>query len=135
MDFDLPEFDTRASTGFELQLLDLRTNVPTERYITIHGVDSEVYRAASIEQQRRWINKKQNRRAPSLSPEELENETIGMLAACTTGWRGFRDRKGDEIAFSREAAVALYRQFPAIRDQVSDAMGERANFLKGASSS
>jgi len=136
MDFDLPDFDTRSGAGFELQLLDPKTNRPTERYLTVHGVDSDAYRAASMEQERRWLKSKVNRRtAARLSPEELESETITTLAACTSDWRGITDKKGEAVPFSRAAAIELYRQFPAIREQVAEAMGDRANFLPNSSTS
>ena len=137
MDFDLPDFDARkgANQGYELQLLDPKTNAPTERYITVHGVDSDAYQAAALDQRRRWLKTKVNKRAAGLTPEELENEALWMLAAATSGWRGIRNSKGEEVPFSREAAVQLYRQFAAIREQVDEAIGDRQLFLPGSSTS
>ena len=137
MDFDLPDFDTRtgANRGFELQLIDPKTNAPTQRFIMVCGVDSDAYEAAQLEQRRRWIKTRANRRNVNPSPEELDHESMLILAACTKGWRGFKDRAGAEVPFSREAAVELYRKYDSIREQVDAAIADRANFLQDSGTS
>ena len=61
--------------------------------------------------------------------EEIEQDGIDLLAACTTGWIGIiiEDK---EIPFSTDNAVMVYERFPWIKEQVDTAIGDRANFIK-----
>lgn len=137
MDFDLPDFDTKtgANRGVELQLRHLKTGEPTERFITVLGKDSDAVRAAEMEQQRRYLTARRKKRGADLTPEELESFTIKRLVAATAGWRGFKNKNGAEIPFSKEAAEELYRGFPGIRDQVAEEMDDDGDFLQALSTS
>jgi hypothetical protein len=137
MDFDLPDFDTRtgANRGIELQLRHLKTDEPTQRFITVLGKDSDAVRAAELEQQRRYMKLTRKKRGAELTPEEVETFTLQRLVAATAGWRGFKNKKDEEIPFSPGAAMELYRGFPGIRNQVAEAMDEDADFLQASSTS
>lgn len=133
MKFDLDNFDSRkrADEGFELQLIDPTTSQPGQEFITVLGRDSQVWQDESDDFQR-GVGKamaKSGKITP-LSPEERRAATLSILAACTVKWRG---EKLGKIPFSKEAARALYTQYPAIYEQVDAAIADRANFLQGGS--
>lgn len=128
--FDLNNLDTKAKadTGAVLQVehpVD-RTRLGIE--ISLVGADSDVYQ--------RQVNSMANKRAKRLRPgqfvpptaEETTEAALELLAACTLGWKGML-LNGQEIPFSQENAVMIYRQFPWIKEQVDAFIGERANFL------
>jgi hypothetical protein len=131
---DLSALDTvaGANAGFEVMLYHPKTREDTGAVITILGRDSDKFREITNAQSRRRVNKMQKggfRGANSaLTPEELEKEQIDLLAGCTLGWSGI-NREGVPLEFSVENAKAIYRGFPWIREQVDEAMGDRANFI------
>jgi len=49
-------------------------------------------------------------RQPAITPEELEQNTIEILAACTVGWSGVVV-DGKEIPFNKDNAKMLYTRF------------------------
>ena len=60
---------------------------------------------------------------------EIENDTIELLAAVTAGWRGDFVLDGTPLPYTEHNAQQLYRRFAWIREQVDQAVGNRANFL------
>lgn len=151
---DLNELDVvgKSNEGFELQLVNFKTQEGLPLYITVLGKDSDVFRKLTAEQNRRRLAKmtKGNvMRLGSLSAEELEADAVELLAVCTVSWReqlvpdGHAVREGEsvskstlrlngeELACTRANATKLYVGFPWIREQVDTAIGDRANFIKG----
>ncbi len=55
---------------------------------------------------------------------------IDVLVACTLGWEGLGDKEGP-LAFTPENARRLYIDYPVIREQVDNFVGNRGNFLNG----
>lgn len=134
-----------ADQGFEVAILNPKTQLPTGVYITIYGVDSEVFQNTQ--------NKQQNRRLQSkrimLTAEEQKAQTADLLAACTKSWRTVevKEENGEKCEVSRDEieiepgqwfpcttdnARMLYRKrgFAFVREQIDREMGDRANFLK-----
>lgn len=155
----LSAFDLRgmAGQGYELQLIHPITGAPLAAYITVLGVDSEAYKSKLREQQRRrtdiMIERKERlqrrvgqKRFQRMTPEsllaeagptdeEMEADTIELLASLTTGWRGiFREEAAEEVPFSHAEAVKLYGEFEWIRLQVGQAMQNRENFFRESAS-
>lgn len=135
-EFDLDTFDTIAGAqrGYELELRDPSTDLPCGRFISILGADSDAYRECMREIQRRRTERMNRSRRFLATPEELESDALDLLASATTGWRGLAYRDGTPVPFSAAAARDLYRGFPAIRDQVDQAVGDRALFLPKSAS-
>lgn len=143
---DLSTLDTVAGSeaGFELELCRPDTQEPVGVYITVLGRDSERFRKTQAEHNRRRMAKMQKSGTlrVNLTSEELERETIELLVACTVSWRtederGERDTskpviriKGEELDCTPENAARLYRQWPWVKEQVDQAVVDRANFLK-----
>lgn len=146
---DLKEFDVvkGANEGFELALVNPKTQAEVGLRVTVLGKDSDVFRRLSTEQNRRRLAKMTKggvMRFGAVPPEELETDAVDLLAACTVSWMEVptaaqdaglpKDTwlvNGEELPCTRANAVAVYTQFPWLREQVEAAIGDRANFIKG----
>ena len=118
---------TAANEGAEVQIVDAG-GILTDIYIQVVGIDSNEYRKAERAMQNRRSKQAQRGGKKLISAEALDIETIERLARCTKGWRGLTDNK-KEIEFSYEKAIELYTEYPLLRDQVEDFIGDRENFL------
>lgn len=131
---ELNELDTRETT-FAMDVLHPKTGAPTGATIVLRGQDSDAYQARSLELQRRRLAQLAKKgRINGAEPEQVRMDAIDLLAACTAGWSGIT-RNGEPLAFSEAAAQGLYRDHPFIREQVDEAIHQRANFLPGSSPS
>lgn len=122
-----------ANEGVEVQLYHPGTNADLGVVIKVLGRDSTEFRRLSAEQNRRRMAKMTKGgtfKMGVINPEELENDLINLLAACTISWTGVRV-DGAELPCSRENAAMLYTRFPWIREQVDATVGDRSVFLKG----
>ena len=133
---DLAGLDTvaGANAGFDVMLFHPATREDLGIVFTVFGKDSDRFQEVARTQQKRRLNKMSKggfRSATgSLSPEEMEQESIDLLAACTIGWSDNFVINGGPVQFSIEAARRIYKQFPWIKEQIDDAMGDRSNFIK-----
>ena len=87
------------------------------------------------ERLRAYDRQAQNRRLKNisklrLSAEELEEEAVLKLANATVRWNTFEDENGEAIPCTIEAAARLYREYPFLREQVDQFVGDRTNFLQ-----
>lgn len=136
--FDLNSIDTvkGSNEGFDVQIYHPGTNEDLGITITILGKDSDEFQKVSRAQSKKRIQKmsKGGFRNTNVPLEEIESDSIDLLASCTRGWK--QDDKltitvdGKEIACSKENAGMLYERFPWIKEQVDTAMGDRANFIR-----
>lgn len=127
---DLAALDTSlgAEEGRELEVLHPKTGEPIGLRITLLGTDSEAYQKAVRAQQRRAMDRLAHNRKRRSTPEELEAESIELLATITRGWGPF-NLGGKDYPYNHPNAVALYQRFGWIREQADAFAGERANFL------
>jgi hypothetical protein len=126
---ELTQFDTRESAerGFEMQLINPRTGEKIEAWITVRGADSNAYRERQRVQQKERIERAARVQRVAVTPEELEESALELLAAATVGWRGI-NLDGEALGFSFDAAVKLYRRFRWIAELVDRAINDRGNF-------
>lgn len=147
---DLSKLDSvsAANAGFEVQLYHPGTKEDLGIFIKVLGKDSDAHEKLFQMQQGRRIDKLAKggfRTRGSVSPQAVERDALELLAACTTSWRTVEEDKddpklehakpvllldGEEIPCTRENAVRIYKAYPWIREQVDDAVNDRANFLK-----
>lgn len=113
-----------ANKGATVDIVDPVTGDVTGAKITVVGSDSDLYRKA----QRKILNKRLNEKKGKTRAEELEAESLELLAQCTTGWEGIED-DGTPLTFSIDAARKLYKEFPFIKEQIDAAIADRALFL------
>jgi len=134
MSIDLTTIDTvkGSNEGFDVKIFHPGTLVDLDIVISVLGKDSDEFQKISRAQSKRRLTKVSKggfRTNTPVSVEEIEQDGIELLAACTTGWKGIVI-EGKEIPFSKENAVDLYARFPWIKEQVDTAIGDRANFIK-----
>lgn len=134
MSFDLANIDTvkGANEGFDVQIYHPGTNADLGISIRVLGKDSDEFRKVSAAQSKKRMAKMSKggfRNATTISIEEIEQETIELLASVTKGWDNVVV-DGNPLPFSKENAAALYERFPWIKEQVDAAIGDRANFIK-----
>jgi hypothetical protein len=140
---DLSELDSvsAANEGVEVELVNPKTGAGTGIFVRILGSDSDVFRKKTQEQQQRRMSRlfKGGRMNPnSYSSSEAERDAIDLLAACTKSWRRASGEgesatllvKGEELSCTPENAKRLYSTFPWIKEQLDEAISDRANFLK-----
>ena len=101
--------------GAEMEVMHPATGEATGVFLRIRGVDSPTFRAASIEFNRKRLDK----------ANDDKDIALDLTVAITAGWRGM-----DE-PFSPELARKLYTDSPAIRAQVDSFFTVRRNFTKG----
>ena len=132
---DLSSIDTVAGSneGFDVQIYHPGTNVDLGIVITVLGKDSDEFLKVSRTQSKKRMAKmaKGGFRNTSISIEEVEQDGIELLAACTKAWAGMVEN-GKDIVCTASNAVDVYTRYPWIREQVDIAIGDRANFIKGS---
>ncbi len=66
---------------------------------------------------------------PKLNAEDIDEEALDLIAACITGWRNI-ELDGKPYPFSADNAKALLRRLPWLREQLDEAIADRANFIR-----
>lgn len=135
---DLSNIDTvkGSNEGFDVQIYHPGTNEDLDISITVLGKDSDEFQKVSRTQQKKRMEKmsKGGFRNTNVPIESVEADGIQLLAAVTKSWRQGEKQTitvdGQELACTKENAVALYERFPWIKEQVDTAVGDRANFIK-----
>lgn len=131
---DLAAIDTvkGSNEGFDVQIYHPGTNEDLGITIKVLGKDSDEFQKVSRAQSKKRMTKMQKggfRGNATVPVEEIEQDGIALLAACTKGWNGVIV-EGKEVPFSTDSAIAIYERFPWIKEQVDTAIGDRANFIK-----
>lgn len=135
---DLSKLDTVAACdeGADLELTHpitgaVLTDEKTGEAVSIKliGADSKEYQSLTHKAQTKRLNKRLSRGGVvKMTAEELDADALELLVHCTKGWKHVLV-DGKELVFNETNARQLYTRFPWIRDQVSDFVQERANFL------
>lgn len=131
---DLNSIDTvkGANEGFAVRIYHPGTNEDLDIVINVLGKDSDEFQKVSRAQSKKRMAKlsKGGFRASTAIPvEEIEQDGIALLAACTKSWGGVIV-EGEEIECTTANAVMIYERFPWIREQIDMAVGDRANFIR-----
>ena len=104
--------------GAELEILD-GEDKPTGLFITVMGVDSQVFRDHAKKQQKAYIESLRSKK-----DFDDEDMSIDGMVAATIGWSGTSEE------FSPELCRELYTKAPYVKDQVDRFIADRANFTK-----
>ena len=135
---DLATIDTvkGANAGFDVKIYHPGTNEDIGVNIRVLGKDSDEFQRISRAQKKRHMDKltKGGFRGANIPLESIEQDAIDLLASLTKGWKQ-EDKStitldGEELACTKENAVAVYERFPWIKEQIDAAIGDRANFIK-----
>jgi hypothetical protein len=135
---DLGSIDTvkGANEGFDVNIYHPGTNEDLGITIRIIGKDSDEFQRISRAQSKKRMAKitKGGFRNANVPIEEIEQDSLQLLAACTKSWAQGEKQTvtldGKELECSKDNAVAVYERFPWIKEQIDTAMGDRANFIK-----
>lgn len=137
MSINLSAFDTIAACnkGNEIELIDPSTNSPSGMFITLIGSDSDEFREYTRTKTNQRLKRdamaqKRGKETEIRTVESIESENIELLVLCTKGWRGIKDANDQEYPFTVQNAIALYKKYPKIYDQVNESVGNVELFLK-----
>lgn len=126
MDLSALDSVSCAEVGSSLEILHPATKEPTGIIIRLLGADSKVYREKQLALMRKRF--RGGKSSQHLSLNAAEADAIGVIAACTVGWENLEEH-GELVPFSEAKARDIYTRYPAIREQVSAFIEDRANFL------
>lgn len=104
-------------------------------WIELYSSDSAISRRHRRALQQRSLN---TRGRSKVTPEEIEEDALDLLAALTSGWRLLNfDGSPLEVEFSIANARELYAHpgMNWLREQVDEFAGDRANFSQASSTS
>lgn len=90
--------------------------------IKLKGPDSDTWTAF----QRKAMRAKQNDK----SVDETTNEDAKLFSKMTVSWENIPDDNGDELEFTAENAIKIYRKYKDIRIQALRFVMDQANFTK-----
>lgn len=94
--------------------------------INIIGKDSDVFRSRLRAITNRRLNAGKKLK---ITAEEIEQEGVDTIAACITGWQNVMLDKAP-FPYSASNAAQLLRRLPWLQEQLDEAIGDRANFMK-----
>lgn len=150
-DFDLMELDTIAASdaGAMIEILHPVSKEPTPIRIKVLGKHSEVFRELVKERANKrvsedFVNSRRGKFGKPRTAEQMEQEALTMLCACTIGWeRDITNDKGEvvetkqallfdgeELSWSVPNGMKVYGRMLWIRKQVDDAIDDLENFIK-----
>ena len=121
----------KAEAGFKMEIVNPATGVPVGATITLAGIDSKIYQDAQHKISNKRMKRMNSRGGVkfALTSEEVEFESIELLARCTLGWENV-DWEGSPLPFNFENAKMIYTVLLWLREQCVVAMEDRANFLQ-----
>lgn len=132
---DLNSIDTVAGSndGFDVRLYHPGTHEDLDIIITVLGKDSDEFNKVTRAQSKKRMAKMSKNgfrsNMTSIPIEEVEQDNITLLAACTKQWIGVV-LEGKELECTQANAYMIYDKFPWIREQIDTAIGDRANFIR-----
>jgi hypothetical protein len=131
---DLSKIDTvkGSNEGFDVQIYHPGTNEDLGISIHVLGKDSDEFIKVSRAQSKKRLAKMSKggfRNTAPVPVEEIDQDSLALLAACTKSWKGVIV-EGKAIECTPDNVVMIYERFPWIREQVDTAIGDRANFIK-----
>lgn len=127
MDLNQLQTVTSHDEGAECNILSPIDGSKTDVFIKIKGADSKVWRSAKKTQMSQIIAARADDKMDDLDYESMDAEA---LAEATISWRGIT-KDGKPYGFSKENALKLYKESPAVTNQLLAFIEQRANFTKG----
>ena len=126
MSKDLSVFEQSQDLAEEGQWMEIETadGEGTDMWLLLAGSDSSYHKKEINKQRDKMLKKKKMQRSSS----EIENDNINLLAASTLDWKNVQ-YNGEELECNRENVRWLYKNFPAVQEQVDEFIGDRSNFL------
>lgn len=125
----MTDLSTIVATARTIDIKHPATDAPVGLVLTILPDSSPQVRAAS----RKLTNERMLGRG-KLTAEKMEAGRIDMLVASVGGWewQGDLTFHGNKPAFEEKALRTLFKDLPWVAEQVDAALGDRAEFFRGA---
>lgn len=118
------------SDSTEVEITNPLNKRKTGIFITVLSRDSETYKDIQKAQSNsRFKQFGKSRSSAALTADELEEESMQLLVACTKGWRNMV-LHGQELECSAANVRRVYTEVITIREQVDEAIHDRGNFKK-----
>jgi hypothetical protein len=113
---DLAELDSVAASdaGVEMQLYHPKTQSDLGIFITLLGRDSKDYRRVQSVQNRKRTERMTKGgvfKPAVVTSEEIEQNTIELLSACTKAWRSVTNKERRRV--DRQRSASAVRRSPA----------------------
>jgi hypothetical protein len=132
LSLDLSAFDSLAATqeaGIDVEIKGPDRRTPLGLTIRVAGPDSERQKSAYREIANARLA---SENADPVSATDIEHNILSVLAKATVSWSPNPSFDGQERECTAENAVALYRRYPFIFEQVRAKAENRASFIKGS---
>ena len=132
---DLQQFAPGSS--FDVILVNPADGKDLGLTIKILGRDSDAFVSLQREQEKARLDKVVVRQGKVVqnqqSLEQFESDRLELLIACTLGWTTadgtMLQMGGADFPFNAANAHTMYSTIPFIREQIQEAMFDRANFF------
>ena len=125
------QFDTQtlSDAGVACPINNPRTGMPSGVEVIVHGMHSKRFRVALAEQARQVMAIRELNGDKDLTDDETFEQTLSLLAACTSAFVNLFDAEGNPQAYSLEFAKEFYRKSPLARREVDVFLANHTNFL------
>jgi hypothetical protein len=127
----------KLATSAKIEIKDPADGAPLGVLIEIAGPEHPERKRIAFATSRKALKRyEKTGRIEMPDPEEAEATKHENLAAYTLGWEGYADDAGKPVAFSKEAALALYRdpEMGWLVEQLESAIGEKDLFIRRSAS-
>jgi hypothetical protein len=132
MDLTKLEIASASDEGTRMEIYHPVTEQSFEPpiYIWVAGIDSKVWRKASMALQNKRLKKmvQKGRVKLTSTAEEIENDNVELLASCTLKWENI-EWEGKKLDCNFDNAKMVYLKIAWIREAVDAFIGDRSNFL------
>lgn len=126
--FDLNEFAQQSLDSAILTLTHPATGEAMNIKITLASPDSEAYRKVSMRVQNAQLKYALQNRGKTTA-ERLAANGLDVLVGATLDWEGIAEN-GVPLPCTLENVRRVYTDFPFIREQVEEFLGDRQNFFR-----
>lgn len=126
---DMFDTVTGSNMGTEIELVT-KDGEPSGVKVRILGPDSDEALRSERHAMQRNMKFHQKNQSNRVDPQA---DVIERLVAVTIGWTGMPGEDGKDLPFSKDAARAIYTNFPSIRRNVLQEHEDTKNFINGSS--
>ncbi len=134
MTFDLAKhnYTEIAEAGYEFELKLPGTGEGTGVFITVRGDQSKTVKAFGRKKYsefklREQQAKRRGKDVDDMTLEEAEDLGIESAIVRVIGWKNITEN-GKEVAFTKENAERIFKEYSWIKDQVMEEAGQLLNF-------
>lgn len=128
MAFDLSEYKAAAVDVADIDIVHPVTGQSLGMKIQVLSIDCDEYRKEAMRLQNENIRYYRKNRGKTTA-ERIAQEALDLLVAVTVGWQGLLEN-GQPVPFTKENCQRIYTDYPFIKEQVDEFVGDRRNFIR-----